>query len=278
MESFVICPSCNEENPGSLLMCRKCQSSLIGVPRIRREDPETAAASPITAEAGIGTTGPTAAVNYSNAAMLAEIRSWGFWSLGLGALHLITSGFLSAPWGILLIIVGLGSFFFRSASMFIIYAITLAWAGLSNLLSLEAGWIFFGLYQFYLAFRVFQRFRLFHNMEMEASGLTVIDSTPKERANQFFPWLGSFFGCSSIVGFVLLVLAVIFITVGSNGTATPPDYFGFIEGLIVNFGVLGASIGLASVLSKYKLKALAWIGLIAGVLTVVLEYALIYLL
>ena len=56
-----------------------------------------------------------------------------------------------------------------------------------------------------------------------------------------------------------------------------PSYFGFIEGLVVYFGVLGASIGLASLLSKYKLKALAWVGLIAGVLTVVLEYALIYL-
>lgn len=258
-------------------MCRKCQASLIGVPRIHKEEPETATDSPVSTDAGIGTASPAAAVNYSHAAMLAEIRSWAFWSLGLGALHLITSGFLSAPWGILLIIVGLGSFLFQSASMFIIYAVTLAWAGLSNVLSLEAVWIFFGLYQFYLAFRVFQRFRLFHNMETEASESTVIDSAPKERADQFFPWLGSFFGCSSIVGFGLLVLTVIFIAVGSNGTATPPDYFGFIEGLIVNFGVLGASIGLASLLSKYKLKALAWIGLIAGVLTVVLEYALIFL-
>ncbi|MFZ5855905.1 MAG: hypothetical protein ACOYZ6_03665 [Chloroflexota bacterium] len=277
MTSYAICPSCNEENPGSLLMCRKCQASLIGVPRIHKEEPETATDSPVSTDASIGTASPAAAVNYSHAAMLAEIRSWAFWSLGLGALHLITLGFLSTPWGILLVIVGLGSFLFQSASMFIIYAVTLAWAGLSNVLSLEAGWIFFGLYQFYLAFRVFQRFRLFHNMETEASGLT-IDSAPKERADQFFPWLGSVFGCSSIAGFVLLVLAVIFIAVGSNGTATPPDYFGFIEGLIVNFGVLGASIGLASLLSKYKLKALVWIGLIAGVLTVVLEYALIYLL
>lgn len=278
MTSSVVCPSCGEENLGSLLMCRKCQASLVGVPRIHRDEPETVTNSPASANTNIGTASPASAVNYSHAAMLAEIRSWAFWSLGLGALHLITSGFLSAPWGILLVIVGLGSFFFQSASMFIIYAITLAWAGLSNVLSLETGWIFFGLYQFYLAFRVFQKFRLFHNMEKEASELTVIDSAPKERADQFFPWLGSFFGCSSIVGFVLLILAAIFIAVGSNGTATPPDYFGFIEGLIVNFGVLGASIGLASLLSKYKLKALAWIGLIAGVVTVLLEYAIIFLL
>jgi hypothetical protein len=278
MSFSVTCPSCSEENPGSLLLCKKCQTSLIGVPRIKRDEPETVAASPTSAETSIGTTSPASAVNYSNVAMLAEIRSWAFWSLGLGALHLITSGFLSAPWGILLVIVGLASFYFRSASMFIIYAITLAWAALSNLLSLETGWIFFALYQFYLAFRVFQKYRLFQNIEREASESTAIDFAPKERANQFFPWLGSFFGCSSIVGFVLLFLVVVFITIGSNGTATPPDYFGFIEGLIVNFGVLGASISLAALLSKYKLKALAWIGLIGGVLTVLAEFALIYLL
>jgi hypothetical protein len=86
---------------------------------------------------------PNNIVKNNYAAMLKEIRSWGFWSLGLGAVHLVTSGFLSAPWGVLLIIVGLASFYFRTASMFIIYAVTLAWAALSNLLGLDFAWIFF---------------------------------------------------------------------------------------------------------------------------------------
>ena len=35
------------------------------------------------------------------AKMLKDLRSWGFWSLGLGLMHLIGSGFLSAPWGLI---------------------------------------------------------------------------------------------------------------------------------------------------------------------------------
>lgn len=33
MAIIVICPSCNEENPGSSLQCVKCQANLVGVPR-----------------------------------------------------------------------------------------------------------------------------------------------------------------------------------------------------------------------------------------------------
>ena len=37
MPYTVICPSCHERNPGNLLTCRKCQTSLAGLPR--EEDP-----------------------------------------------------------------------------------------------------------------------------------------------------------------------------------------------------------------------------------------------
>ncbi len=60
----------------------------------------------------------------THASMLKAIRSNGFWLIGLGVLHIILSGWLSAPWGVLLIIVGLCSFLFHSPSMFVIYAIT----------------------------------------------------------------------------------------------------------------------------------------------------------
>lgn len=47
--------------------------------------------------------------------------------------------------------------------------------------------------------------------------------------------------------------------------------------MMVNFGILGASIGIASVLSKYKLKALSIIAIIGGILTIVSELVLTYL-
>ena len=68
----------------------------------------------------------------THAVMVKEIRSWSYWLLGLGALHLVASGFLDAPWGILLLAVGLVSFVFQEAAMFVIYGVTLAWAATSN--------------------------------------------------------------------------------------------------------------------------------------------------
>ena len=274
MSIYVICPSCSEENFGSALHCKKCQTSLIGVSRQEKswptEDMDTQQAM---VEQKLSQS--NSSVINGHAAMLQEIRSWGLWSLGLGALHLVTSGFLSAPWGILLIIVGLGSFYFRSASMFVVYAVTLGWAAFSNLISFEIGWVGFALYQFFLAFRVFQQYRLFRDIEGEYNAQS--DQVLPNPAYRFFPWLGSLFGCSSILAFVMIVLIVLVLAIASEGQASIPDYFVFLEGLAVNFGILGASIGLASLLSKYHRKPLAIIGLISGVLTVLLEMALVYL-
>ena len=274
MSIYVICPSCSEENFGSALHCKKCQTSLIGVSRQEKslpaEDMDTQHA---VVEQKLSQSNSSVINGY--AAMLQEIRSWGLWSLGLGALHLVTSGFLSAPWGILLIIVGLGSFYFRSASMFVVYAVTLGWAAFSNLISFEIGWVGFALYQFFLAFRVFQQYQLFRDIEGEYHAQS--DQVLPNPAYRFFPWLGSLFGCSSILAFVMIVLIVLVLAITSEGQASIPDYFVFFEGLAVNFGILGASIGLASLLSKYHRKPLAIVGLISGVLTVLLEMALVYL-
>jgi hypothetical protein len=78
----------------------------------------------------------TASVVQAHEKMLKEVRSWGYVSLGLGALHLISSGFtgLSAPWGVLLIAIGLTSFYFKEAAMFVIYGTTLGWAALTNIM------------------------------------------------------------------------------------------------------------------------------------------------
>lgn len=274
MSIYVICPSCSEENFGSALHCKKCQTSLIGVSRQEKSSPaEDVDPQQAMGEQKLSQSNSSVVNGY--AAMLQEIRSWGLWSLGLGALHLVTSGFLSAPWGILLIIVGLGSFYFRSASMFVIYAVTLGWAAFSNLISFEVGWVGFALYQFFLAFRVFQQYRLFRDIEGEHNAQSA-QALPNP-AYRFFPWLGSLFGCFSILAFVMIVLIVLVLAVASEGQVSIPDYFVFLEGLAVNFGILGASIGLASLLSRYHRKPLAIIGLISGVLTVLLEMALVYL-
>jgi hypothetical protein len=231
-------------------------------------------------ESGGATTQSNDFVLTNHIVMLNEIRSWGFVLLGLGILHIFSSGFLSAPWGILLIIVGLASFFFRTASMFIVYAMTLAWAALFNLTDLNTGWVIFAFIQILLSFRVFMRYRRFRKVEDAVLGLApdnLVASKSTDRASRFFPWIGSLLGCSSIIGFVLFIFILLIIAIFSENSPSFPDYFVFIEGLLVNLAVLGFAIGLASLLSQYRPKALAIIGLVAGVLTLVIELALRFL-
>jgi hypothetical protein len=221
------------------------------------------------------------AVLKDHALMLKENRSWGYGLLVIGALHVVTSGILSASWGIMLIVVGLASFYFRTAPMFIVYAVTLAWAGLSNLSGGETGWVIFALFQMYLAYSVFRKYRRFHDAESNYAKLATADATldtlPAERAARLFPWLGALLSCSSLLGFVLVFVIVIVLAVVNEDAASVPEYLYFIEGLVVNFGVVGFSIGLASLLSKYHPKALAIVAIVAGVLTVVVELALLFL-
>lgn len=215
------------------------------------------------------------------AKMLKELRSWGFWSLGLGVMHMIGSGFLSAPWGLMLVFVGLSSFLFKSSSMFIVYAVTLAWAAISNISGMDLTWVIFALFQFYLSFRVFRQFGRFREVEAEYQKLSYSETETLARtpdiAARSFPWIGSLLSCSAIVGFVVIILVVIVISIETKGAGNIPGYLVFLEGLTVNFAVLGFSVGLSSLLSKFQPKWLAIIGIIFGLLTLLIEIGLLFL-
>jgi hypothetical protein len=70
----------------------------------------------------------------------------------------------------------------------------------------------------------------------------------------------------------LIAFAIIIL---SGDSESIPGYFGFVEGLIVNLGILDFSIGLASLISRYRPKALAIISMAAGILTMGIELAFI---
>jgi len=212
-------------------------------------------------------------------AMLGEIRSWGWWQLGLGALHLFTAGFLNAPWGVVLVLVGLASFYFREASMFVIYATTMVWAGLSNLLSGQSQWVVGGLFQFYLAFQILRSFQRFRQTELNRASPTIIDvdQAASGHAGRVFPWLALVFGLVAIswpFGF--------FVAVVLTGMVGPQPTLGLVLGqtelFAINLAVLGIGLGSASLLSKYRYWLASAVGLILSALTLLIELALILLL
>jgi len=209
--------------------------------------------------------------------ILKEIRSWATTLLFLGIISIFASGFLSAPWGVLLIIVGIASFYFRSSAIMVVYSVTLAWAGISNILSGSGLWIGIAIFQWVLVYQVFQKFLSFRNAEVKFDEQEVNSSglTP-HRAAVIFPWAAGVLGVFSLVGLIgVFVWAIVFIIVTNNQSASP--LIVFIESLLVNFGVLGFGVGLASILSKHPKRVVSIIGMVAGILSVLIEIILLFI-
>lgn len=203
--------------------------------------------------------------------MLRENRSWGLWLLGLGVIHLVASTFLDSSWGILLLIVGLASFYFREAAMFVIYGVTLAWAGIGNLMGGQIVWSLFALFQFYLSFRVFRQFFHFNKIQAELTSRTGVSpgsSLFRGRASRIFPGASCLLGFLAVVGVAATFTGTIlfmFIT----GVEDVPSWVGFVSSLTVNLAVLGLGISLASLLSKHQHQALTALGLGASAVMLV---------
>lgn len=285
-QSNEVCPNCGKNNLENHWICSTCGGNLsldkdadFATEEVFQRENSTlsnlATIADIVAEQDVSLTDQL--FLNSHAAMLKEIRSWGFGFLVLGIFFIVLTGNLQSTWGILLLIISLASFYFRTASMFVVYAGILAWTALLNLISLEIGWVLFALFQIFLTIRVFRKYRRFRDVEMEVDKINSIYPTPivssAGRAARIFPLIGSLLSCSSIVGLILFIFLGVVLAIANEGVASIPDSFDFIYLAMINFSVLGFSVGLASVLSKFHPKALSIIGLVAGAFTLVLVFA-----
>ena len=186
--------------------------------------------------------------------MLRELRSWGMWLSGLGVLNIVALG--DAPWGVLLIAVGLSSWWFRSSAMFMVFATTLTWAGLSNLTDGASGHAVsaaFGLVQLYVAYRTVRNFRAFStaHQALVATGLP-------DRAARVFPLGAAVLGVAGLAG---LLGALILVGAKSIEPSAPAE---LLLGLDVDAGILGVALGVSSLLSGYRARALSIFGLASG--------------
>lgn len=180
--------------------------------------------------------------------MLKEIGSWRNWQIGLGVIHLIGGGFLNSPWGVVLILIGLASWVFPAPAMFVLYAVTLIWVGLSNLMGGAGGWILFSFYQMYLGIKLFRQFKIYHQNTAEANahfGEINHPDLPKYlRASKVFPWLGLAFGGVGTVTYVGIV--IMFFIMLYSGITEFPAALDFILSIAESIAILGLTLGLAS--------------------------------
>ena len=99
-----------------------------------------------------------------------------------------------------------------------------------------------------------------------------------EQTASFFPWASLFLGGWSFLGLLAVWAGMVIQVAAARGTTPNLQVFGFLESLVVEFAVLGFAVALASLLSGYRPKVVAIIGLGAGLLTITVEYALYFLL
>jgi len=213
-------------------------------------------------------------------AIYKETRNWGLALLVLGVLHIIMSGLFDASWGVLLIIVGLASFYFRSAAIFVVYCFTLGWAAVSNAFSGSGAWIAFSVLQAFLAFQTFRKFLSFRQLEFKLATAgdqqTVASEVVKDRSATSFPWISLVLGLTSIFGLfaVIIVMVVLAVITGEDEVSV---FFIFVESMITNLAVLGLAIGVASLLMRYRYKAASIIGLVAGTIFLLIQVGLFLL-
>ncbi len=247
-------------------------SALVG--EVLTESPDVSPDTVITGPIPLSTAFPAVA----QAVMLKDMRSWAWWLVGLGALHLFTAGVNGIGWAGLLFMVAIGSFIFKDAVIYVLYTVTLAWAGISNLVSGQSGWMFFSFLQFYMAYQTFRSYKRFQKFQDGMARIQMAEIAPAERAwfvaPKVFPWLGGVLGIGSLVGLVL-VFGVL-LAVGLMGTQGPSDtLFILAMDIAVNAAVMGMAVSLGALLARFRYKAAAIFGLISSCLVLIIWLILV---
>lgn len=210
--------------------------------------------------------------------MVDSVRSWGRALLVLGGLHMITSGFLSATWGVMLVLVGAASLYFQDAAMFLLYGMTIAWAAINNLFGGNLLWMVFAVLQAYWAFGLFRDFRRYRRVQ--AAYAAYVAAKPDEgpppptRAARVFPWASLILGVLVIVAFVG-GFAWLIMTPGAADRQTSPVR-ALLE-MTPGLAVVGLGMGLGSFLLRYRPQLAAAIGMLGNSLVVLAWLALFIL-
>ncbi len=244
---------------------------------VQRFASTTATTRPVVS--GLAPVAPHVDAAMAQARVQRVTRSWGTWLIIMGVVQMLTARGLS-PWGIVLIIVGAASFYFREAPMLIVYAVTVGWAGLTNLLfTTTIFWKGFAVLQAWIVYLLFRQFWQFRRAEKLAAGAasTLPVETPAapapSRTARWFPFIALLLGG----GAPLLFIAALGGAFILHNRALLP-LISLLETLAVNMAVLGLAAGLAGWLSVASDKWVSIVGCLAGGLTLAAELAISVLL
>ncbi|MDX1616659.1 MAG: tetratricopeptide repeat protein, partial [Candidatus Promineifilaceae bacterium] len=200
------------------------------------------------------------------------VRNEGLLLLAWGIFNVLVSGF-SAPFGVLLIVVGLLSLYFRVASMLPIHSVIWTYAAITNLTvggivafvfaSIQAPLAVYDLVRFR---RIRRRDAALRNDVEEQSGEGILDA---KRAATIFPWSGCLLAGVSFASLALLVVVGAFVEM--------PASFGIAVASPVFVAILALGLTFSSLLSDYPRKVVAALGLLAAAATIGMFILLVFI-
>ncbi len=193
-----------------------------------------------------------------------ETHNWGFWLLVMGFVQLIAGNFLDPVWGVLLILVAAASFYFRSAAMFPVYGVTMAWAMISNISSGDPRWIVFGLFQGYWSFKTFGQFILLRRAASRlGTGLGTGSPDRSSQAAAIFPWAGCALSAVAAIGLVAVIIAAAAWPV-LTGQKLGEQAIVLPLAAVIDLAVLALALGVAALLARYRRRLVSILAVIGG--------------
>lgn len=208
-----------------------------------------------------------------------KVRSQAMWLLGWGIAALLLP-LLNSPFGIVLIIAGLASYYFGTASMLLVQAVIFLWAAVFNLFIGGALATIFSVILFISVIQSIRQYRRYRSVEseqaaMDAAGFSLSDdNTSEDRATWILPASAILVAGISWAGFAMAVVFYMSWFMATGEEELPP-VLSFMVGLFLELGALALAFGLASVFSGYRYKALSILGALggAGVLILAIFFA-----
>lgn len=204
----------------------------------------------------------------AQARLYRETRSWGVWLIVMGLLQMIEARGLS-PWGAVLLLVGAASFYFREAAMYVIYAVTIGWAGIINLLnSTTTFWRGYAFIQFAIMVAIFWQFWQFRRAEKLTASASADAASPAAptHTQRWFPFFALVLGGVALLLFIAAIGSAFIL---HNRQLLP--LIDLLETLAVNMAVLGVATGLAGWLTIPFNKWVSIMGCLTGGLTLAAE-------
>ena len=189
-----------------------------------------------------------------------RLRIFGAVLLAWGVIHFIGYPALSLAWGAILAIAGAAAFVFSEPSLFIVYAVTLLWAALANLLTGQALGVVNAAVQVFLTFSALRNYRTGRSVQVGA------DSAPEAgRAARVFPWASLVLGVASIAGSLALLLAGYLVLGFTESAGLSRGYEALFQG-VADLGSLGLGAGIAGLVSGYPRRTLVAVGVATSAL------------